>query len=128
MQTRIFDTTDRTKMVRTVISTFQDLGYNIDKVDAGSGTVTATKLAVLQMSAAVSPRGPQTGVRANAVIRVSGRDRKQVDAPEFYQQLFFAPLSEAIFLTAQAEPASSGPEIAAPVPPTLPIPSGKPTS
>ena len=35
MQTRAFDTSDRPKMVRTIIATLQDLGYNLDKVDAG---------------------------------------------------------------------------------------------
>ncbi len=57
MQSRQFDTHDRSKTVRTVIAALQDLGYNIDKVDASSGTVTATKLAVLRLSAAVAPRG-----------------------------------------------------------------------
>jgi hypothetical protein len=101
MQTRAFETTDRPKMVRTLIATLQDLGYNLDKVDAGSGTVSATKLAVLRLTAAVYPRGQsQLMVRANAMVTVAATQQHQVDDPAFYQQLFFEPLSKAIFLEA----------------------------
>ena len=108
MQSRLYDTGDRSKTVRTIIATLQDLGYNIDKVDAGSGTVTATKLAQLQLSAAVSPRANRMAVRANAQVKL-GPQSNQVDAAEFYQKLFFAPLSAAMFLqaSADAEPAAA---------------------
>ena len=99
MQSRVFDTSDRTRTVRAVIYTLQDLGYNIDKVDAGSGTVSATKLAQLRLSAAVSPRGNRMSVRANAQVKV-GPQRNEVDSAEFYRTLFFAPLSAAMFLEA----------------------------
>jgi hypothetical protein len=119
IQARIFDTADRTKTVRSIIATLQDLGYNIDKVDAGSGTVSATKLAILRMSAAVSPRGTQIAVRANAVVRDQPRRRwAQVDAPEFYQKLFFAPLSATMFIEAQTETDLSAPEPPLPLPQT----------
>jgi len=102
IQSRLFDTPERSKTVRTVIATLQDLGYNIDKVDAGSGTVTATKLAMLKLSAAVTPRGNRMSVRANAQVRL-GPQSNQVDSAEFYQTLFFAPLSTAMFLDAVAD-------------------------
>lgn len=101
MQTRAFDTSDRPKMVRTIIATLQDLGYNLDKVDAGSGTVSATKLAELTMTASVYPRTEtQLVVRANAIVKAANVRETQVDDPAFYQQDFFDPLSKAIFLQA----------------------------
>ena len=102
VQSRTFGTPDRNKTVRAVISTLQDLGYNIDKVDAGSGSVSATKLAQLKLSAAVTPRGNRMSVRANAYVKL-GPQSNEVDSPEFYQKLFFAPLSEALFLNAAAD-------------------------
>ncbi len=102
MQSRLYSNVNRSKAVRTVISTLQDLGYNIDKVDAGSGTVTATKLAQLQLSASVTPRGDLMAVRANAQVKL-GPQSNQVDAAEFYQTLFFAPLSAAMFLSATTD-------------------------
>lgn len=103
MQGRVFDTADRGKTLRTVIATLQDLGYSIEKVEAGAGTVSARKLANLQMTVSVFPRGAkQMTVRANAVVTTEAA-AAQVDAPEFYQQLFFEPLSKALFLTALQE-------------------------
>lgn len=112
MQSRIFDTNDRSKTVRSVIATLQDLGYNIDKVDAGSGTVTATKLAQLKLSASVTARGTRMAVRANAQVKL-GPQSNQVDAPQFYQTLFFEPLSTTMFLEANTDDT--------PVIPTLPM-------
>lgn len=102
MQVRAFDTDDRNRTLRTVVATLQDLGYSIDKVDVGSGTVSATKLAKLRVTASTYPRAAnaaQTVVRANAIYKLPGQDT-QVDSPVFYQQLFFEPLSKALFLTA----------------------------
>lgn len=113
MQARAFDTTDRDKTLRTVIATFQDLGYGIDKVEPAAGTVSATKLAKLRMTATVYPRGQtQTMVRGNALVVSPGLER-QVDDPVFYQQLFFEPLAKALFLTALDVP---GTEEAPPAP------------
>ncbi|HYD69562.1 hypothetical protein [Azospirillum sp.] len=100
MQARAFDTADRAKTLRTVIVTFQDLGYGIDKVEPAAGTVSATKLGKLRMTATVYPRGQsQTVVRGNALLLNPGVE-SQVDDPAFYQQLFFEPLAKAMFLTA----------------------------
>ena len=97
IQTRAFDTTDRDKMLRTVIATLQDLGFIVDKADNVLGAVSATKLDryTLRMTVSVRPRGEtQVLVRANAQYNITA-----VEAPEPYQQ-FFDALSKAIFLTA----------------------------
>lgn len=97
IQTRAFDTTDKEKTLRTIMSTLQDLGFVIDKADATLGTVSATKLKyyALRMTVTVRPRGEtQLLVRANAQYNV-----KPVTDPEPYQQ-FFTSLEKAMFLTA----------------------------
>lgn len=97
IQTRVFDTTDKEKTLRTVMSTLQDLGFVIDKADATLGTVSATKLKnyALRITVTVRPRGEtQLLVRANAQYNV-----QPVTDPEPYQQ-FFAALEKAMFLTA----------------------------
>jgi hypothetical protein len=125
MQSRAFDTTDRDKTLRAVISTLQDLGYSIDKVEPPAGTVTGTKLSQLRLTATVYPRGStQTIVRANAIVWLpqAGAAQTQVDDPRFYQLLFFEPLAKAMFLSAlqvedPGEPtASAGGDAAAPAP------------
>ena len=97
IQSRAFDTTNRTKMLRTVISTLQDLGFVIDKADDELGTVSATKLNgyQLRMTVTVRPKGSkQLLVRANAQYMVT-----TVEDPLPYQQ-FFTSLEKAMFLTA----------------------------
>ncbi|MDB5409008.1 MAG: hypothetical protein JWL84_3920 [Rhodospirillales bacterium] len=101
MQTRAFETTDQNKMLRTIVATLQDNGYTIDKVEPPAGTVSATKLAQLRLTATATPHGTsQIAVRANAMVRMPNLRDNQVDDPQFYQQLFFEPLSKAIFLSA----------------------------
>ena len=98
IQTRAFDTTDRDKMLRTVIATLQDLGFIVDKADNVLGAVSATKLNryTLRMTVTVRSRGEtQLLVRANAQYNITA-----VENPEPYQQ-FFDALSKALFLTAQ---------------------------
>lgn len=97
MQSRAFDTTDKTKMMRTIIATLQDLGFIIDKADSTLGTVSATKLDRynLRVTTTVRPRGEtQLVVRANAQYNIT-----PVEDPVPYQN-FFNALSKAIFLTA----------------------------
>jgi hypothetical protein len=99
IQSRAFDTTDRDKMLRTVIATLQDLSFVIDQADAGLGSVSGTKLDgyQLRMTVTVRPRGDgQLIVRANAQYNIT-----PVEDPEPYQQ-FFAALEKSVFLTAQA--------------------------
>lgn len=97
IQTRAFDTTDRVKMLRTVIATLQDLGFVVDSANDDIGTVTATKLDgyALRMTVTVRPRGGK-----QLLVRASGEyNRQAVENPEPYQN-FFAALEKAIFLTA----------------------------
>jgi len=99
MQTRAFDTTDKKKMMQTVISTMQDLDFVIDKADFTLGSVTGSKFlgqAVVTMSVTVRPRGEkQLLVRANAQYGI-----KSVEDPATYQD-FFTALEKAMFLTAK---------------------------
>jgi hypothetical protein len=99
IQTRAFDTTDKEKMMRTVISTMQDLDFVLGKADLMLGSVTGTKFlgnAVVTMTVTVRPRGEkQLLVRANAQYGISS-----VEDPETYQD-FFNSLGKALFLTAQ---------------------------
>jgi len=103
MQSRSFETGDTKHVFRAVLSTLQDLGYTIIKLEPDAGTVTGDKLAQLKMTVMVYPRGLQrTIVRANAIVKLSPQVEQahQVDDPEFYQQLFLEPLSKALFLSA----------------------------
>lgn len=96
IQSRAFDTTDKEKILRTVIATLQDLGFVVDQADLPLGTVTGTKLAgyELRMTVSVRPRGQaQLLVRANAQF-----NQKPVTDPEPYQA-FFTSLEKAMFLT-----------------------------
>ena len=97
-QTRAFDTTDKHKMMRTIIAVLQDLGFIIDKTDEDLGMVTGTKLSGYQirMTVIVQPRGEkQLSVRASAIY-----NNKPIEDPMPYQD-FFVALEKGIFLTAQ---------------------------
>lgn len=97
IQTRVYDTTDKEKTLRTIISTLQDLGFVVDKADATLGSVSGTKLDryALRMTVTVRPRGEsQLLIRANAQYEL-----KPVTDPEPYQH-FFSSLQKAMFLTA----------------------------
>lgn len=98
IQTRVFDTIEKEKTLRTVIVTLQDLGFVIDKADAVLGSVSATKFDryALRMTVSVRPRGEtQLLVRANVQYEL-----RAVQDPQPYQQ-FFAALSKSLFLEAQ---------------------------
>jgi len=98
IQTRVFDTTDREKMLRTIMATLQDLNFVIDNANLDLGTVSATKLDsyALRMTVSVRPRGEtQLLVRANAQCNLQA-----IEEPKPYQQ-FFDSLSKAMFLAAQ---------------------------
>lgn len=98
IQTRTFDTVDKKKMLRVIISTLQDLDFVVDRADLDLGSVTASKFTnntLLKMTVTVRLRGEtQLLVRANAQFRI-----KPIVDPEPYQD-FFNALEKALFLTA----------------------------
>lgn len=116
MQTRLFDGDDAT-VLRGVIATLQDLGYRITKAEPEAGTVTATKLNTVRLTAVVRGReGRQSIVRVNAVVLAPALET-QVDEPTFYLQNFFVPLSQTLGREAFAVPAdASVPEAVRPAP------------
>lgn len=106
MQSREIDG-EANLVMRGVIATLHDLGYRITKVEPGAGTVTATKLNTVRLSAVVRQRSPgRSVVRANAIVLRPGVET-QVDDPEFYQRNFFAPLSVMLNREAFAAPADA---------------------
>ena len=101
MQTRSFDTSDKTIVVRNVISTLQDLSFVIDKADTDLGTVSATRLyngnkVRMTVTARSSSTNKSTIVRANAQYNL-----KPIENPKIYQD-FFSSLSKSLFLSANA--------------------------
>ena len=97
MQTRAFDTTDQALTVRNIISTLQDLGFVVDKVDDTLGIVSGTKMSgyTMRMTVLARHRGTsQISVRASAQYNLEA-----VSDPEPYRQ-FFAALEKSMFLTA----------------------------
>jgi len=93
-QTRTYDTDDKIRVLRAVMSTLQDLGFVIDKADDVIGIVSATKLNRynLSMSISVRPSGQQMIVRANAQYNLTA-----VEEPGPYQD-FFTSLDKGLFL------------------------------
>jgi hypothetical protein len=98
MQVRAFDTTDRVRMLRTVVATLQDLGFVLDAGEVSLGTVSGTKyidMSQMRITVSVWPRGEnQLLVRASCELH-----RKPVEDPATYQR-FFSALSKAVFLDA----------------------------
>jgi len=97
IQSRIFDTTDKNKILRTAMATLQDLGFVIDKADDSLGSISATKLDRYAVRITISVRRhgeSQMLVRANAQYNL-----RAIEDPEPYQQ-FFAAFEKAMFLTA----------------------------
>jgi hypothetical protein len=95
MQSRVIEG-DAPTVTRGVVATLQDLGYSINKAEPAAGSITATKLQRLRLTAVVRPvSGNQAAVRANAVVLLP-QVENQVDDPRFYQQNFFAPLSATL--------------------------------
>ena len=116
MQVRVVDG-DVPTTLRGVIATLQDLGYRITKAEPGAGTVSATKLNTVRLTAVVRSGPPgQAVVRANASVLMPGAET-QVDSPEFYLRNFFGPLSATLGREAFSAPNDvTVPEAARPVP------------
>ena len=98
-QSRVFETADKEKVLRAIISTLQDLGFVIDRADLMLGTVSGTKQDVNQIRITVSTRekgNDRMLVRANAQFNIS-----PIEDPKQYQD-FFSSLEKSLFLTAHA--------------------------
>lgn len=100
IQSRSFDTSDKNKMMRNVISALQDLDFVIDSADEVLGSVTATKYInnnSMKVSVTTRPKNEiQLIVRMNAQYGI-----KTIEDPEPYQD-FFTVLEKSIFLTAHS--------------------------
>ena len=98
-QSRVFDTTDKQKTLKSVISTMQDLGFVISKADAQVGVVTGSKFAdrnsVILSVTVRSKNDKQILVQANAQQQLEA-----IEDPQMYQD-FFNALQKAMFLKAQ---------------------------
>ena len=95
-QSRMFDTSDKKMVLRSVISTMQDLGFIIDRADETLGTVSGTSFTNnSKMTVSVRAVGKkQMLVRANASAGLH-----EITAPTAYQN-FFNALSQSLFLDA----------------------------
>lgn len=97
-QSRIFDTSNKEKVLRATLSTLQDLGFVIDNANFMLGSVSGTKLDrrnKIKITVSVRPKGTDRMiVRANAQFNVS-----PVKDPKQYQN-FFISLEKSLFLTA----------------------------
>lgn len=115
---------------RVVVTTLHDLGYRITRVDAGSGTVSATKADQLRLAAVVRGQADnRTVVRANAVVAMPDGRAYEVDAPEFYRQNFFAPLAAALGREmAEVGGAQAVPDAARPVDDSRPANANQPAT
>lgn len=98
-QSRIFETADKEKVLRAIISTLQDLGFVIDRADFMLGSISATKQDrnQIRITVSVRPKGnDRMLVRANAQLNIS-----PIEDPKQYQD-FFSSLEKSLFLTAHA--------------------------
>ena len=96
IQSRSYDTADKALVMRSVLSTLQDLGFIVDKADETIGTISATQftdIEPIKMTVSVRVTGKQTIVRANAQYGLNA-----IEDPKPYQN-FFNSLSQSLFLS-----------------------------
>jgi len=97
-QSRVFETNDKERVMRGVISTLQDLSFLIERADMTLGSVTATKYdqgLPIRITVTVRAKGTaQMSVRANAQFNLEA-----IENPKSYQDLF-SSLEKSLFLTA----------------------------
>jgi hypothetical protein len=96
IQTREYNTLDKSMTMRSVIATLQDLGFTIDQADAELGTVTATRLHKYTMRMTVTVVEKDAG---RISVRASARIGENSVADAATYQDFFVVLDKAMFLT-----------------------------
>jgi len=94
-QSRSFDTTDRSLVLRAVVSTMQDLGFIIERADEKLGTISGTSFThASKLTVSVRTIGKKIVVRANAQAGLNA-----IEDPVPYQN-FFNSLGQSLFLEA----------------------------
>lgn len=94
-QSRSFDTTDKSMVLRAVVSTMQDLGFIIERADEKLGAISGTSFNNgSRLTVSVRIVDGSTVVRANAQAGMSA-----ITDPIPYQN-FFNALGQSLFLEA----------------------------
>ena len=93
MQTRVFDTNNRSGLVRGVIAAMQDLNFVIDNADAQQGIIAAKKYGdyPIDMTVTVQP----ISSRQILVHGIAQYKLKPIEDPFLYEQ-FFSSLQEYV--------------------------------
>ena len=98
LQTRSFETSDRSQVIRSVISALQDLGFIIERANEPLGLVTGARFAepryydVVGVTVTVQSQGEGTQVRVSAIY-----NNQPVTDPEVYRN-FYTALGRALFV------------------------------
>ena len=93
MQARVFDTNNRSGLVRGVIAAMQDLSFVIDNADAQQGIIAGKKYGdyPIEMTVTVQP----ISSRQILVHGIAQYNLKPIEDPFLYEQ-FFSSLQEYV--------------------------------
>jgi len=93
MQTRVFDTNDRSGLVRGVVAAMQDLKFIIDNADIQQGIIAAKKYGAypIEMTVTVQP----ISSKQILVHGIAQYNLKPIEDPFLYEQ-FFSSLQEYV--------------------------------
>ena len=102
-ETRTFEAPNQDILLKTIITTLQDQGFNIVKVNLDSSEVTAQQNSNIILSVMTYPIDRNKfAVRVNGQIynnfSASSTGYENIADPVFYQKNFFEPLSRSLFL------------------------------
>lgn len=95
-QSRTFDTNDKTLVMRSIISTLQDLGFIINQADDKTGTISGNSFTNLSTLTVTVREINQNSI----IVRVNAQHyHRPIDDPTAYNN-FFNSLSQSLFLEA----------------------------